>query len=119
MDSVKFAELVAKTGRAFGEVDGYFDADEKNFVNLFVGFLKAHSNFNGDVNEVISKANSSVCTIPQLIEETKVVLADLSADQRKATIQSMASFIETVIKKDGNVAPSEARNFEAWKSALM
>lgn len=119
MDSVKFAELVAKTGKAFGEVDGYFDKSEKDFVNLFIGFLKANTNFDGDVQEVIRKAEGSVCTIPQLIEETKEVLADLPADKRKATVESMAAFIKTVIARDGMEASAETRNFENWKNALM
>lgn len=119
MDNVKFAELVAKTGKAFGEVDGYFDKSEKDFVNLFVGFLKANTNFDGDVQEVIRKAEGSVCTIPQLIEETKEVLADLPADKRKATVESMAAFIKTVIARDGMEASAETRNFENWKNALM
>lgn len=119
MDSVKFAELVARTGRAFGDVDGYYDAQERDFVTLFVGFLKANTNFVGDVKEVINKANSGSCNIPQLIEETKALLADLPEDKRKATVESMAAFIKTVINRDGVEASSETRNFENWKKALM
>lgn len=119
MDSAKFAELVAKTGKAFGALDGCFDTQERSFVNMFIGFLKINTNFDGDVNEVLRKANEDVYTLSQLTEESKALLSDLPEEKRKATVESMAAFIQSVINSDGTQDYIEMRNLERWKEALL
>ena len=119
MDNVKFAELVAKTGMHFGKIDGNYDDKERSFVNMFIGFLKVNSNFAGDVESVIRNASNQVCTVNQLIDETKEVLSDLSDERRKGTLESFANFIETVICVDGDKRSMEQSEFKVWKSALL
>lgn len=115
---VKFAKLVAKTGVHFGAVDGKYDDKEKAFVNLFIGYLKLQGTMNADVESIIKEATSQKYLLKELVDETNDCLKDLSAEERKQTLESMKNFITTIVCIDGTESYSEQNEFEQWKKEL-
>ncbi|MBQ4035656.1 MAG: hypothetical protein II623_09385 [Paludibacteraceae bacterium] len=112
---VKFAKLVAKTGVHFGAVDGKYDDKEKAFVNLFIGYLKLQGTMDADVESIIKEATSQKYLLKELVDETNDCLKDLSAEERKQTLESMKNFITTIVCIDGTESYSEQNEFEQWK----
>jgi len=119
MDKIKFAELVAKTGIHFGGADGFYDDKEKAFVNLFIGFLKVNANVDADTQEIIRKASGQRCSVTELVNETRAIMADLPEEERKKTLESFANFIDTVVSVDGQKSTEEVRDFAIWKTMLL
>ncbi len=115
---VKFAKLVAKTGVHFGAVDGKYDDKEKAFVNLFIGYLKLQGTMDADVESIIKEATSQKYLLKELVDETNECLKDLSAEERKQTLESMKNFITTIVCIDGTESYSEQNEFEQWKKEL-
>ncbi|MBR6042464.1 MAG: hypothetical protein K6G31_06125 [Paludibacteraceae bacterium] len=115
---VKFAKLVAKTGVHFGAVDGKYDDKEKAFVNLFIGYLKLQGTMDADVESIIKEATSQKYLLKELVDETNDCLKDLSAEERKQTLESMKNFITTIVCIDGTESYSEQNEFEQWKKEL-
>lgn len=115
---LKFATLVAKTGVFFGAADGRYDDKEKAFVNLFIGYLKNVGGLEEEAQNIIAKATESKYLLMELVDETNECLKGLNEEERKATLDSMANFIQTIISVDGTESYSEKREFESWKKQL-
>ncbi|MCQ2207399.1 MAG: hypothetical protein MJZ02_04165 [Paludibacteraceae bacterium] len=114
----KFAKLVAKTGVHFGAADGRYDDKEKAFVNLFIGYLKLQGGMEADVESIIKETINEKYVLSELIAETNECLKDMSADERKQTLESMKNFINTIICVDGTESYSEQYEFDKWKKEL-
>ena len=115
---VKFAKLVAKLGVYFGAADGNYDDKERAFVNLFIGFLKTQSGMTEDVENIIRETTNEKYKLEDLVAETNDALKHLTAEERKGTIDSINSFIETIIGIDGKKCTNEEIEFNHWKEAV-
>ena len=71
-----------------------------------------------DVESIIKEATSQKYLLKELVDETNDCLKDLSAEERKQTLESMKNFITTIVCIDGTESYSEQNEFEQWKKEL-
>ena len=121
MDTKKIAEvidLMAKAGLFFAKVDGQYEGGEKKFIEKYLSTL---SEF-GDVEDIKGKLEgylNETFTLEQIIDDTKELVKDFSKVEKAAILASIATFIQKVIKADGDKETAEVAAYAAWKNAVL
>lgn len=121
MDTKKIAEvidLMAKAGLFFANVDGQYEGGEKKFIEKYLGKLAEF----GDVDDLKGKLEgylNETFTLEQIIDETKELVKDFSKVEKAAILASIATFIQKVIKSDGDKESAEVAAYAAWKNAVL
>ena len=111
--------LMAKTGLFFAKADGKYDRREKRFIEEFIAFARQDGEMVADVETIMSEALNRSYTLDEIVKETRQLLDGSFTDvERKAIVQALTAFAETIIQIDGNVAAPEAKNFESWRTAI-
>ena len=121
MDTKKIADvidLMAKTGLFFAKADGQYEGGEKKFIEKFLGRLAEH----GDVSDLQPKLEGYLnesFTIEQIVEETNALVSDFNKVEKAAILASLSSFIQKVIKSDGEQESAEVAAYAVWKNAVL
>ena len=121
MDTKKIADvidLMAKTGLFFAKADGQYEGGEKKFIEKFLGRLAEY----GDVSDLQGKLEGyldETFTIEQIIEDTNTLVADFNKVEKAAILASISSFIQKVIKSDGEQESAEVAAYAVWKNAVL
>ncbi len=121
MDTKKIADvidLMAKTGLFFAKADGQYEGGEKKFIEKFLGRLAEY----GDVADLQSKLEGYLnesFTIEQIVEETNALVSDFNKVEKAAILAAISSFIQKVIKSDGEQESAEVAAYAVWKNAVL
>ena len=121
MDTKKIADvidLMAKTGLFFAKADGQYEGGEKKFIEKFLGRLAEY----GDVADLQPKLEGYLnesFTIEQIVDETNALVSDFNKVEKAAILAAISSFIQKVIKSDGEQESAEVAAYAVWKNAVL
>lgn len=121
MDTKKIADvidLMAKTGLFFAKADGQYEGGEKKFIEKFLGRLAEY----GDVSDLQPKLEGylgETFTIEQIVEETNALVSDFNKVEKAAILAALSSFIQKVIKSDGEQESAEVAAYAVWKNSVL
>lgn len=117
-NKAEFVKLIAKTGVFFGSVDGEYGDKEKAFVNIFIGFLKAGTDMNTELENELLDITNQQYKLDDILNETKAMLSNLNDEEKKSTLDSLANFADIIIRVDGTIADKEEEAMKSWKKSL-
>ena len=121
MDTKKIADvidLMAKTGLFFAKADGQYEGGEKKFIEKFLGRFAEY----GDVSDLQPKLEGylgETFTIEQIVEETNALVSDFNKVEKAAILAALSSFIQKVIKSDGEQESAEVAAYAVWKNSVL
>lgn len=116
--TVRFAEIIIKTGKLFAESDGFFDEREKVFIDKFVKTLKNESIIDSKTSDELSFNVMTPNSFESLINDTKLFLSEFNDFEKNKITDIIHSFIIELISVDGVVSEHEKTLLVKWEHEI-
>ncbi|MBO4871439.1 MAG: hypothetical protein J5565_05600 [Muribaculaceae bacterium] len=110
--------LVAKTGLYFAKVDGDYSEREKAFIQVYMEQLEQAGGTKEEVEAIIGDIEHRNITLEEVVGDTRQVLETMTPREAGIVKLTLCSFIDDIVKADGEDCKAEQEAFEAWKAAL-
>lgn len=110
--------LVAKTGLFFARVDGEYSDRERAFIQAYIDQLVQAGGTLEEVKAIIGDIERKSITLDEVLADTREVLDQLSPNDARIVKLMLYSYINDVVKADGDDCAAEKAAFEAWNAAL-
>lgn len=111
-------KLVAKTGLFFAKVDGEYSDRERAFINTYIEQLVNQGGTEEEVRQIIGDIEHQNITLDEVVADTKQLLSGLRPGEADVVKLTLYSFINDIVKADGDDCPAEKEAFKAWNEAL-
>ena len=111
-------KLVAKTGLFFAKVDGNYSMRERAFMKSYIDQLVQSGGTEDEVRTLLGDIERRSITLDEVVADTRELLSQLSENDARIVKLMLYSYINDVVKADGDDCPAEKEAFVAWSKAL-
>lgn len=111
-------KLVAKTGLFFANVDGKYDAKEREFIENFIANIEEVGSIEDELKYDVKDTLNHTYTLDDIVSDTKALIDGFNDEESDAILKTLNAFVTNVIKADGKVVDEEATTYNEWRAQL-